>query len=1500
MNNPSSPASLPVRVGAHFMLAWTLVVLPIQFQHAYAQGLPGESTTSVQRDFAVNNRTADQATNNTLINQRAQRLGSGWGATASDPVRTPNLAPNTVPIRTPNLSAGSADSSLATRNAATHPPLQVGDLVAGAQRSNDFAQTIYNKADVGSYALETERVEPGQNQTGAGKVNLTEVMPGYNSTDVELLKQQGGAMYAHPEKIKEMAEQNKQNLRRDGCRKTDFILLDRQDINQSAGSPKDRILKVEFFDLAKRIIPGSNPVEYETFYTPATYKRGTVKLQFATLGGKSSQWWDKVDDTFAIRYTYTPYTSPKGQNFFTYNHRLAVFNGGMQVMPSNYFASYGTPKNGFTPALSYTVPMGVSAVYLSADLYRTEVNYYDPAQGQGCPPDPPAICEVPSIGGDTLRWCSGSPGSGIQMMYDDATNPTAQGRGKRYSDMMMGNASSKDYKNDAGVVSGVMRGINAGSSAKAKELVGQCSRDSMSNIELKVNNSYHVENVNLCSETLVNSYPSGCNTIKRSFGMAHLGLHNYLTVRAFNKVAVPVLDPATGKQAKDANGNLVFTYRHDVANVNGSINTNFSIMGASVCSGGGGASCSTEILPDKTDGSSAGYYIEYDHSPLFGDSYAYAVNGLTVAGGSGSVSHFGRPSNNWLPSVSASGSGSTHELQINADIYSVTINQFAGCEKYMQYVADGFCEGGKLTCIDTSSTRSVGGVTFGPSLPNSGIVDILKKWGTESTAVFPDYAGGNSPDPTPTGPENILLNDKMCWEAIGESFTSCSTMGDVNALRQFTRNNEIWATDCHITSGPDGAPLETSASCKRASQYDGCDSRFMGLYTGVCYNPTLAYDCGTSKQSELSLIVEEKGDSCSGAMRCMGTECHRPNLAGTQSAEFAKAASGMEALNFMKMDMVCAETGEPPVNTTDQCTPLVFGGKTMYCKIPVGNEIGITPDCCKETLDAAYAGGPNWMDYLKGTYLVYKIGENKIMQQLLGTNDLYNSTSSMFGEIAKPVTDAYQSASQYVTETFVEPLTAGFDSIMQDFGMEEGVSMFGKDGVVNGLIAQLEQELLKHAYGLLQEILGDELASQIITQTAGSAGTTYALSGGAQMAVQAISTVFMVYSLARLIGHIVFACKPEEYEWGMNMKWKLCTYVGDCCSMKGLQGDCLEKRNLYCCYKSIAARVIANQIINKNLIPSRAYGYRTGVNNNKLKKCDINCGGFTPMDLAMVDWSQVDLSEWLDVMVESGLFTPADPRTDYGVSSNQVQITQTVGRTGDESGKLDQRIAAVKTVNGMSQNTSTLMNNTGLLRNEAHCYQIDEKMPYTYPECKATDCGNVLGSVSNQTTIFNWVEDKTTGDWILEYGAKQDDIYPDGSYDLSGTINIKDPKKLTKFILEWAAYDDWLNIQFNGHTLWNGPKGGEFVELCPDNRVRISSSDDPADGCSYSRELNGPHDVQKGGINVGVDALPFIQKGANELKVRLIVGGDGDFAARFRTHQDCTVETPTLPPKIPQ
>lgn len=1310
-NYPITARERIVKAVGRGMLAWASLVMPSMSMMAYSQGLPGLPTTSLQRDTAVVDRTDDTATSDTLINQRATKLMQGR-YDSNQPVRGPKVDAVEPPVRNPRIITLPGEAAQAQRQAERAGVRSTEQMVGAAEAGGAMGRSMYQKSDLYNQVNSTDRVEPGVNQTTKGRVNVTEVLPGFSRKEADDLGAMGAGLYSNPASVKNAAEQNRRNLRRDGCRKTEFVLREKQNISLAPSGSVNRILKVEFFDLVKEPIPNTNPVEHQTITVPTTHKGGPIDLSFATLGATSTVKWERIGETHAIKYTYSPFSNSKSRNYFTYNHRLAVTMGGGLQDVSNSIVSYGAPSDAFKTVLAYAVPAGATAVYLSADLYQTRVTYTEEIPNTPCPPDPPNICEVPSVGGDSIRWCPGSPGANIASLYDDVAFPNADRYGKTVNDQLGANAGRKDYSTDSSIRAGVIRGVNAPGSAKAAELVGQCTRNPIVTTVVEEGGSYEEPNIQLCSETLINPYPQGCNGMRRSFGLSYMGEHNFLTIKAFNKIKVPIIDPVTGQQVKDAGGNPLFTYRREPANVSGSIDTSFPIMGASMCPGQ--SRCSTEI-PDDPLGGSEGQYKEYLHYPMGGDPKATAFDGVYAqAGASSNFTYFGSPNEQWLPSGTASGDGSLHEVRLMAKAYSVTVNTFAGCDRYMEYVADGFCRGGKLTCRETSATRTVGGVTFGPGLANKGIVDLLKTWGTDSSAVMPpEFENGVSPEPTPNGPPIKLLDDPMCWLADAEPFTTCSTMNSQQGtLRTFLRDGQQWATDCNLATDDKGVPLENSTSCKRVPAKDSCDTRFKGPFTGQCYNPTIAYDCGKTKPTKIPVVITELTDSCTGAMRCLGTQCHRPNLTGSHGGDFARAVGAMEAVNAMIEDMVCLETGEKPTSVDQECTPYIFGGKPMYCKIPIGNEIGLTPNCCKEARTGA-SSAPGWMEYLSAAMTLAKIAQRTGVLEAMQGADIYNSVARFFGDIRQPILDAYASASQFVTDKFITPFRAGFDNLFGGSANPVATDAVSKVGEVGGLIEGFQQQLMQGLKSVL-DFINPELTSMVMETVGGKLVFTESF--------QNLMFAFQIYSIARLIGHIIFACKKEEYEWGMNDKWRLCTFADSCCNKKVFLLGCVEKRQLYCCYKSIAVRVISTQIISKNLTGSRPRGFRSANDGTPLGGCNINCGGFTAFELAAVDWSQVDLTEWTDALIESGQLNPANPGTNYGISLNQVKETAVVGRDPDPQGRFTTNVPAQKTAEIMGRNTANVTGNTLILRQvPEHCYSADNrKMPFTYPGCKST------------------------------------------------------------------------------------------------------------------------------------------------------------------------------------
>jgi conjugal transfer mating pair stabilization protein TraN len=99
------------------------------------------------------------------------------------------------------------------------------------------------------------------------------------------------------------------------------------------------------------------------------------------------------------------------------------------------------------------------------------------------------------------------------------------------------------------------------------------------------------------------------------------------------------------------------------------------------------------------------------------------------------------------------------------------------------------------------------------------------------------------------------------------------------------------------------------------------------------------------------------------------------------------------------------------------------------------------------------------------------------------------------------------------------------------------------------------------------------------------------------------------------------ACDEDETYLKMKKGANLCHYIGRYCSKKFL-GYCFERKESYCCFNSRLAR-----IINDQGRPQIGKGWGTAKN--------PECSGFTPAEFQGLDFSAMDLSEFIDEIMAS-------------------------------------------------------------------------------------------------------------------------------------------------------------------------------------------------------------------------------------------------------------------------
>ncbi|ANB92574.1 hypothetical protein MOVS_10795 (plasmid) [Moraxella ovis] len=111
-------------------------------------------------------------------------------------------------------------------------------------------------------------------------------------------------------------------------------------------------------------------------------------------------------------------------------------------------------------------------------------------------------------------------------------------------------------------------------------------------------------------------------------------------------------------------------------------------------------------------------------------------------------------------------------------------------------------------------------------------------------------------------------------------------------------------------------------------------------------------------------------------------------------------------------------------------------------------------------------------------------------------------------------------------------------------------------------------------------------------------------------------------------------CNNEEKVLAIKRGSGLCEYSHEWCSKKTFFGSCLEKKRQYCCYRSTLARIINKQ------------------GRQQLGK-GAGCNGFTLDELQRLDFSRMDLSEFINEIV------PAD----IDVEQRKRQVQQTVKKS---------------------------------------------------------------------------------------------------------------------------------------------------------------------------------------------------------------------------------------------
>ena len=484
-----------------------------------------------------------------------------------------------------------------------------------------------------------------------------------------------------------------------------------------------------------------------------------------------------------------------------------------------------------------------------------------------------------------------------------------------------------------------------------------------------------------------------------------------------------------------------------------------------------------------------------------------------------------------------------------------------------------------------------------------------------------------------------------CYEALGVRVCPWDfDLSPVPWLSPFCREIAIDSDCAGFNSGPmrcwsdpQGAiecpfnPGDVADSCAALEQDPNCG--FLGTTcvegardaNGFCYVAESRYDCGTS--AEVPSLRRDNAIDCAGPVRCLGDDCL--DLAFEQSDDFAEAAAALQAAQFALMDGDCSDGGD--------CR--VFAGEAAQCKQAVGGVV----DCCETP------SGVSLTDYIR---LVFAIGKVDSAIMALDTGGPIRGGWELLRD---PLVDSWDAVSEAFTSA-ANNLTGSTSAAVSD-----GAAKLSLDAAKQALMRQTAQ--------WTAQVFGDAAANALFAVEGGGpavvGGSVQAgnlqLGGLIGTVLAWVMIAYMIYSIVMILIRIIWRCERDEFELGAKRALRSCHYVGSYCDSDVL-GVCIEQQKAFCCFNAPLAR-----IVNEQAYPQlgRSWGSPEYP----------DCAGLSLSELERLDWSRIDLSEWLAILDDAGQFPSA--------GNLDIEALTGSGSVLDTGDRADAAERSVKRVEGL-------------------------------------------------------------------------------------------------------------------------------------------------------------------------------------------------------------------------
>lgn len=489
----------------------------------------------------------------------------------------------------------------------------------------------------------------------------------------------------------------------------------------------------------------------------------------------------------------------------------------------------------------------------------------------------------------------------------------------------------------------------------------------------------------------------------------------------------------------------------------------------------------------------------------------------------------------------------------------------------------------------------------------------------------------------------------VTWKANLEGYTCDPLQGDEICVVGQDNVERCFTWD-------DMREMEQPNSCKAYVEDNSCTeiereciegwthpAEVNGESVDYCFNQQVTFEC--DRGNDVGYEYTSTRNTCDSMIPCAGGDCGLTN--NESNGRFLEAMSMSHVMEHIKSDSVCTDPANP-----ETCE--VFQGEYEYCS---WETTGLGTDCCESP------GGVNFVQYLQFSLALMRY-DAKVLDGFY-TDAIGDAAKGAWDTIADPIVEG----AGEVWDELYEPFTSAVENAIGNVagmisgtpGVEPVKYAFGE-----GMMGAAKTQAAQFIYDAMPE----ELAELVFT--ANLDGEVTGLTNTGQNIVTTVNwlmTAYMTYQLVKLALTLLTACDENEQDVGLKLQMRQCFEVGDDYCETSVLGVCMVKRQNHCCYGSMLSRIVMEQAA------------------PMLGKDMSQCAGLTMEELKLLDFSQIDLSEWTATLLENDLMpkNSEEALTGSGRQDNkgarQTVTERTLLRTEGIAESLDARTEALKSPN---------------------------------------------------------------------------------------------------------------------------------------------------------------------------------------------------------------------------